>query len=120
MAISARRRALEKMYKDRLTAYRFEDVTVGYETVNQRVDYLHNIPCRLARVQLKPAEQTPGPAAIAYAHVIICAPEHEIPAGCEIEVLRMGRDAPIKFEQSGEGMIYTDHQEIPVRREGKA
>ncbi|WP_273483619.1 ABC transporter ATP-binding protein [Desulforamulus ruminis] len=122
MAINYKRhrRALEKLYEDRVTVSRYvKGKKPSGETALtlQPVHEHENIPCRLSQKALAVNGQTEAQNNIRYETKLFLAPEIEIRQG---DVLAMTRAGKPWTYTAGEPFLYPTHQEILLQREDKA
>lgn len=112
--VSARRRALERTWRDRcsvLAQRRVTDEETGL-TDFEETALCDAVPCRLSFERLSAAGEGCA-AAVSQSVKLFLAPEREIPAGCKIVVTRAGEpERKLTFARSGEPAYYGDHQEI--------
>lgn len=116
--VSARRRALERTWRDRCTVLvqrRVTDAETGLTDFGETVLY-DALPCRLSFERLA-AAGSGSVAAVSCGVKLFLAPEWEIPAGCKIIVTRAGQpERQLTFARSGEPGFYSDHQEIQLEQ----
>ena len=118
---AAERAALEMTYEDTCTIYRMEEVTGSNKiTKAERVPVAENVICSLSSMQIRPSEQTAAQNDIEYTVKLFLGPEINIRPGDQIDVKRFGRVNPasetvLKYESTGQPMIYATHQEIMVK-----
>ena len=106
-----RKKALQSMWKDRMTVIEYAEVTrPGGGTVHREVTVMEDIPCRLSFSSIQAANQNDAGAAIIQTVKLFCDSGLNIPAGSKI-VVRRG-DRTLQYCQSGEAALYTHHQEI--------
>jgi len=109
------RAAIEKMYTDRATIFRYtqvkDPVTKATDLVAEPV--YTDRPCRLSQRALGQNSQTEAQNDIRYETKLFIAPELEIKHGDMLEVTRGGHTR--KYE-AGEPFLYVTHQEISIQR----
>lgn len=118
MQISRERKAIESTYTDTCTVYGFQKIKKGGATRNEKIILLNNIKCALSQKSLKPTAQSETANAVSYDAKLFTAPEMLIEPGSRIEVSRLGRVS--EFVSAGEPFVYETHQEIMLKRSGKA
>lgn len=116
--IKNQKRMIEKTYCDICNIYKFQKVTKGSLTSNEKVLVYENIPCALSQKTLKATEQTDSENKINYEIKLFISPSIEINSGAEIEVIHCGHK--YKFKQAGEAFIYETHQEIVLLQQNRA
>jgi hypothetical protein len=122
---SKHREAIERLYTDRCTVYRYGDAKneVTKETKQTPQPAHSDQLCRLSQQSLGQNGQTEAQNDIRYETKLFIAPEIEIKQGDMLEVTR-GRDTPAGWEaiapmrkyEAGEPFIYATHQEISIQR----
>lgn len=112
------RKAIESQYKGLCTIYEYkeiEDPDTGETIVSPDPVPVHkDIPCKLSKKNLSPADDGEVANTISYAPVLFIAPDIEVKPGSIIEVTQNG--VTRKFIRSGEPFIYETHQEIVLQR----
>ena len=115
MNVARYRRAIERLYTDRCTIYRYQAVkdpdTKETKLVPQPV-YVDQ-PCRISQRALAQNGQTEAQNNIAYETKLFIAPELEIRQGDSIEVTR--NDVTRRYK-AGEPFLYSTHQEVSLQR----
>lgn len=112
--VNAKRKALERLWKDRCTVYHRVKVT---DPKTKLTDFdekplLQDQPCKLSFETLN---STDGDhvATVAQSVKLFISPDVEIPAGCKIVVTRFNDlERTFTYSRSGEPGIFTNHQEI--------
>lgn len=122
---SKHRAAIERLYTDRVTVYRYGDAKdPNTKKTKQTPQPAHsNQPCRLSQKALGQNGQTEAQNDIRYETKLFLAPETEILQGDMLEVTR-GRLTPSGWEAialarkytAGEPFVYSTHQEISIQR----
>lgn len=109
--VSAQRRALARLWRDRCTVYAREKRTDSRTQITrfEETPLLENQPCRLSFRQLRSTGGEEVAQAAQGAKLFLGA-EFEIPAGCRVEVARGGRVHV--FASSGTPGVFPSHQEI--------
>lgn len=119
MNVARYRRAIERLYTDRCTIYRYQAVkdpdTKETKQVLQPV-YVDR-PCRISQRALGTNGQTEAQNDIRYETKLFIAPELEIRQGDSIEVTRGG---VMRRYTAGEPFVYSTHQEVSLQRKGWA
>lgn len=112
--VSARRRAIESLYKGVCTIFELQKVKDPntHLTSTIEVKVLENQKCKLSYEKITSASQTSAPATIAQSTKLFVAPEVVVKAGSKIVVTQQGRTTA--FSRSGEPAIFTDHQEVKL------
>lgn len=112
--VSARRRAIESLYKGVCTIYELQKVKdpITHITTTKEVKVLENQKCKLSYEKIASANQTTAPAIIAQSTKLFIAPEIVVKAGSKIVVTQHGRTS--EFSRSGEPAIFMDHQEVKL------
>ncbi|WHX37408.1 ABC transporter ATP-binding protein [Paenibacillus polymyxa] len=95
----------------------YKDPVTGTERPRKGVIF-DNQPCALSQASLPSAAQTDTNNDVAYDGKLFIAPDIVIPSGSRIFVTQDGMS--YEFQQSGEPFIYPTHQEIKMKRVGKA
>lgn len=115
MNLERHRRAIERLYTDRVTVYRYEKiknpVTKETELVLNTV-YVDQ-PCRLSQRTLAANGQTEAENIIQYETKLFIAPELEIRQG---DMLEVARGNVTRRYTAGEPFVYPTHQEISIQR----
>ena len=112
--VNARRKALERLWKDRCTVYHRVKVTDPKTKLTdfEEKPLLQDQPCKLSFETLN---STDGDhvATVAQSVKLFISPDVEIPAGCKIVVTRFNDlERTFTYSRSGEPGIFTNHQEI--------
>lgn len=114
--VSAQRKALERLWKDRCTIYTQEKVK---DPTTKLTDFeekplLQDQPCKLSFETLTSSSGDPV-AAISQTVKLFLSPDVEIPAGCKIVVTRFNDlERQFTYSKSGEAGVFTNHQEIQL------
>lgn len=114
--VSAQRKALERLWKDRCTIYTQEKVK---DPTTKLTDFeekplLQDQPCKLSFETLTSSTGDPV-AAVSQAVKLFISPDVKIPAGCKIVVTRFNDlERTFTYSKSGEAGVFTNHQEIPL------
>ncbi|WP_023987539.1 hypothetical protein [Paenibacillus polymyxa] len=95
----------------------YKDPVTGVERPRKGVIF-DNQPCALSQASLPSAQQTDTNNDVAYDGKLFIAPDISIPSGSRIFVTQDGMN--YEFQQSGEPFIYPTHQEVKMKRVGKA
>lgn len=112
--VSAHRKALALMWRDRCTVYRYAEQTdpETHITRFRETAIIKNEPCKLSFETLETAEGSPA-AAVVQSTKLFLSPDAEVPAGCKVIVIRPGsRTHRFVFASSGEPGVFSDHQEV--------
>lgn len=112
--VSARRRAIESLYKGVCTIYEMQKVKdpITHQTTTKEVMVLENQRCKLSYEKIASANQTTAAATIAQSTKLFIAPEITVKAGSKIVVTQYDRTS--EFSRSGEPGIFMDHQEVKL------
>lgn len=110
--VSARRKAVELLYKGLCTVKVWQEVEdpITHATGHKEVTLFTDQKCKLSYEKQTSTTPAGGPALIAQTTKLFIAPELDIPAGSKIIVTQHGKT--VEFARSGEPAVYTDHQEI--------
>ena len=112
--VSAQRKALEKLWKDRCTIIQRVEVTDPDTKLTdfEEKPLLQDQPCKLSFETLTSTSGDPV-AAVAQTVKLFISPDVEIPAGCKIVVKRFNNlEREFTYSKSGEAGVFTNHQEI--------
>lgn len=109
------RKAIEKLYTDRTTIYRYEKVKdpISHETKLVPVPVYSDQPCRISQKALGSNGQTEAQNDITYETKLFVAPELEIKQG---DVLEVTRGTVTRKYTAGEPFLYPTHQEVSIQR----
>lgn len=115
MNVESHRRAIERLYTDRCTIYRHQQVKdpVTKETRLELQPVYENQPCRISQRTLGTNNQSEAENIIAYETKLFIAPELEIRQGDVVEVTR--GDVSREYT-AGETFLYPTHQEVSLQR----
>ncbi len=116
--VAFERQCLEMTYGGLCAITEFKTVKNGTVSEQQEIVIAENQPCAISQTSLRATTQTETTNNIDYDVKLFIAPEIEITAGCKIHVVQNGMDC--NFEQAGEPFIYPTHQEVKLKRVGKA
>jgi hypothetical protein len=114
--VSAQRKALERLWKDRCTIYTQEKVK---DPTTKLTDFeekplFQDQPCKLSFETLNSSSGDPV-AVVSQTVKLFLSPDLEIPAGCKIVVTRFNDlERKFTYSQSGEAGVFTNHQEIQL------
>lgn len=112
------RKVIESQYKGLCTIYEYietEDPDTGETIVSPEPVPVHeNIPCKLSKKTIAPANESEIANTIKYEPVLFISPDIEVKAGSMIEVTQHG--VTRKYVRSGEPFVYDTHQEIVLQR----
>ena len=112
--VSAQRKALERMWKDRCTVIQRVKVTDPDTKLTDfsETPLLENQPCKLSFEKLTSTDGENVAAKFQNVKLFL-SPDVVIPAGCKIVVQRFNEiDREFTFSNSGEAGVFTNHQEI--------
>lgn len=114
--VSAQRKALERMWRDRCTIFHRVEVTDPDTNLTdfQEQPLFEDQPCKLSFEKITSTDEN-HVAAVAQAVKLFLSPDVAIPAGCKIVVKRFNQlEREFVFSQSGEAAPFTNHQEITL------
>ena len=114
--VTAQRKALERLWKDRCSVFVKTKVTDPGTKLTDFVEVplLQNQPCKLSFETLTSSSGDPV-AAVAQTVKLFLSPDVEIPAGCKIVVTRFNDlERKFTYSKSGEAGVFTNHQEIQL------
>lgn len=112
--VSAQRKALERLWKDRCSIFHMEEVTdpVTHLTDFEEKPLLQDQPCKLSFETLSSTGGDELPT-VAQSVKLFLSSDVVIPAGSKIVVTRAGSPGrTFTFAKSGEAGVFTNHQEI--------
>ena len=112
--VSAQRKALERMWRDRCTIIKRVKVTDPDTKLTDfsETPLLENQPCKLSFEKLTSTDGENTAAKFQNVKLFL-SPDVVIPAGCKIVVQRFNEiDREFTFSNSGEAGVFTNHQEI--------
>lgn len=112
--VSAQRKALERMWKDRCTVIQRVKITDPDTKLTDfsETPLLENQPCKLSFEKLTSTDGENTAAKFQNVKLFL-SPDVVIPAGCKIVVQRFNEiDREFTFSNSGEAGVFTNHQEI--------
>lgn len=112
--VSAQRKALERMWRDRCTVIQRVKVTDPDTKLTDfsETPLLENQPCKLSFEKLTSTDGENTAAKFQNVKLFL-SPDVVIPAGCKIVVQRFNEvDREFTFSNSGEAGVFTNHQEI--------
>lgn len=109
---------LERTYFDKCNIYRKEHIEENSITKLRRRIIYENIPCALSKGRLGPPTKRDNFNENRQEHLLFIAPEIEILAGDEIEVI-LGVNGKGKKETfwAGAPFVYPSHQEVPLAKD---
>lgn len=115
MIYSRHRRAIEKMYTDRVSVYRHESIKdpITKETKLVPVTIYEDRPCRISQTGLGRNDQSEAQNDIEYESKLFIAPELELQQG---DMLEVTRQTVTRKYTTGEPFTYSTHQEISLQR----
>lgn len=109
--------ALQRLWKDRMDIYRYEEYEENNVTKSGEVLKHSNIKCHYSKGSLTDAG-TEGIPTLINSYSLFCALETDLREGDKVIVTqRNGRQVTLAV---GEGFPYNDHQEFKVRRSDTA
>jgi len=109
------REILESTYYGVADIYHYPQTEVdGITTEGARALLYEGVRCALSKAGLNKAMESNGVNKVNYDALLFCAPELEIPAGCEIQVTQDGMSR--LYRNTGEAFKYASHQELVLER----
>ena len=110
--VSARRKALERLWKGTCTVMGMGEVEdpITFVTTHGEVLIHENLKCKLSHKNISATSQTGAGAIVVQQIKLSLGNEHFIPPGCKITVTQNGKTAD--YTRSGEPGVFIDHQEI--------
>ena len=110
--VSARRKALERLWIGQCTVYEWKEVEdpLTFITEFQEVVLHENLKCKLSHKNISATSSTGAGAIVTQQIKLSLGNEYDIPPGCKIVVTQNGKSAP--YTRSGEPAVFIDHQEI--------
>ncbi|MCM3273664.1 ABC transporter ATP-binding protein [Paenibacillus elgii] len=114
------RRLIERTYDGLCTISEFQNVKdpeTG-RTTQKPVVVLRDQPCALSQTSLSSARRTATDNTIDYDAKLFLSPDITVKAGSRIRVAQHGMD--LEFTQTGDPFRYPTHQEILLKRVGRA
>ncbi|PHV72181.1 hypothetical protein CS063_01520 [Sporanaerobium hydrogeniformans] len=103
---------LARLWKDKMTVYRFQEITEGDITHEKDGMVCDNIPCKYSKSSLTEASE--GAPQLVNRHILFCARDTDIKEGDKVVVTqRNGNTVELAV---GEGFPYTSHIEFSVER----
>lgn len=110
-------RALQRLWKDRMDIYRYEEYEENGEN-KTREELMHSdVRCHYSKGSLTDAGEDGVPTLI-NSYTLFCGLDTDLQEGDKIVVTqRNGRQVKLKV---GEGFPYSDHQEFSVKRDDTA
>ena len=114
--VSAQRKALERMWRDRCTIIRKVKATDPKTKLTDfsETPLVENQPCKLSFENLSTTDEN-HVATMAQAVKLFLSPDVVIPPGCKIVVHRFNKlEREFIYSQSGEAGVFSNHQEITL------
>lgn len=114
--MSAHRKALEWMWRDRCTVYVQEERTDPDTNLTdfQDVPLFEDLPCKLSFENMTAVGEG-HVAVVAQGVKLFLSPDVVIPAGCKIVVEKFRQpEREFIYSRSGEAAVFTNHQEITL------
>lgn len=109
------REILESTYCGVMNVYHYpQKEEDGITSIGDRTLLYRDEKCALSQTAKDKTNPAKGIAELNYTSVLFCAPDLEIPAGCEIEIAQDGMQ--YQFRNTGEAFKYVSHQEIMLER----
>ena len=109
--------ALQRLWKDRMDVYRYEETEVDGVTTSDNVLKHSSVRCHYSKGSLTDAG-TEGIPTLVNSYSLFCALETDLKEGDKVIVTqRNGRQVTLSV---GEGFPYSDHQEFKVKRSDTA
>jgi hypothetical protein len=105
--------ALQRLWKDSMDIYRWDEVVEGGFTKQEKEKIHENIKCHYSKGQLVDTGEDGVPTLIT-SHTLFCGPDVDLQEGDEVVVTqRNGKQVTLTV---GEGFPYSTHQEFSVKR----
>jgi hypothetical protein len=108
---------LEKLHKDKMTIFRYEEVKVNGITRMQDVEKYIDVPCRLSKKQLSGISDENTPI-LTIAHKVFTSPSVDVLEGDKLVIKQ--KSGRIYTFKAGESFPYSSHIEIDVQKEETA
>lgn len=109
--------ALQRLWKDRMDIYRWEEKEIDNVTVNEKYLVQSDVKCHYSKGSLSSTGEG-GIPVIINTHTLFCALETDLQEGDAVIVTqRKGGQVTLEI---GEGFPYTSHQEFRVKRSDTA
>ena len=115
--VSAQRKALEKLWKDRCTIIQRVEVTDPDTKLTdfEEKPLLQDQPCKLSFETLTSTEGD-AVAMVSQSVKLFLTPDVVIPAGCKVIVTRPNAlERVFTYSSSGEPGVFSNHQEIDLK-----
>jgi hypothetical protein len=107
--------ALQRLWKDTMEIYRYEEAEVDGVTTSAEVLKYSDIKCHYSKGSLTDTG-TDGVPTLVNSYSLFCALETDLKEGDKVIVTqRNGRQVTLSV---GEGFPYSDHQEFRAKRDG--
>lgn len=118
--VALERAVIEATYEGRCTVTEFQQVKDPNTKVTKQkeVVVLHDQLCALSQVTLSAAQSNDTANRIDYDAKLFLSPDVTVKAGSRIRILQDGMD--YEFESAGDPFRYPTHQEIKLKRVGRA
>lgn len=115
VSVNRHRRAIEKMYTDRATVYRYGETTdpTSGKTKQVPATVYSNEPCRISQKALASNGQTEAQNDIKYEVKLFISPDLAIQQG---DMLEVTRGTVTRKYEAGEPFPYSTHQEVSIQR----
>jgi hypothetical protein len=115
MNLTRHRQAIERLYTDRVTIYRHQQVKdpITKETQLIPQPVYTDQPCRISQRALGQNNQTEAQNEIRYETKLFVAPELDIRQG---DMLEITRGTVTRRYTAGEPFPYSTHQEVSIQR----
>lgn len=109
------RKAIEKLYTDSATIYRYANEKDPNTKVTSKVPQAvyTDQPCRMSQNALATNDQTEAQNQIRYETKLFIAPELELQQG---DMLQVTRGTLTRKYETGEPFLYPTHQEVSIQR----
>ncbi|RXZ77253.1 ABC transporter ATP-binding protein [Paenibacillaceae bacterium] len=116
------RRAIEKLYEDKVTISRHENAKDPVKKVTKQtlVKIHEDQPCKLSQTGLPRNGQTEAQNDVKYDAKLFIAPEIEIKQGDVLEVTRKATGRIETYTAAAPFPPYSSHQEISLNKKGTA
>lgn len=108
---------LERLWKDRMDIYRWEEETVNNITTSEERLMATGVKCQYSKGSLNDVGEDGAPTLI-NSYTLFCSTDTDLREGDKVVVTqRNGKKITLTV---GEGFPYTNHQEFNVKRSEKA
>lgn len=121
-ARTAAKKVLERLYEGTCVVFGYRSAPNGETGETEQTEIvLYTGACRLSKTAAlyrRSANRTESAEELSYDALLYLPPEAAVGAGCRVTVTQGG--VTTRFQQAGDPAVYGTHQEIKVRRVGRA